>query len=110
MPALLPLLRRRIQRQADVEHRAPRLRVDGEAAAVALRDDAVRGVEPESRALADPLGGEERLEDALADVGRDARAVVTDLDERARPVAPGPDRERAGLAERVDRVVDQVRP
>ena len=36
----------------------------------------------EARAFADVLGGEERIEDARQHVGRDARAVVGDLDDR----------------------------
>ena len=44
------------------------------------------------------------------DVGRDPRAVVGDVDDDALAVAPRAHRDRALVAERVDRVVEQVRP
>jgi len=46
-----------------------------------LSDDAVDGVQPESRAFALRLGGEERLEDASLNFGRNARAVIADFDQ-----------------------------
>jgi hypothetical protein len=49
--------------------------------AVALLDDAVDGGQAQARALAHRLGGEERVEDLAHHVGRDAGAVVRDLDE-----------------------------
>ena len=46
-----------------------------------LLDNPVNGVQPESRALALRFGGEEWLEDAPLNFGRNARAVVTDFDQ-----------------------------
>src|SRR3954468_24964234 len=84
--------------------------VEGDRAAVALLDDAAAGVQAEAGAAADLLGGEERLEDPVL-VGRgDARPVIADVDLRAVTVAARADRDRAGLAERLDRVVDHFRP
>ena len=49
-------------------------------------DDAAADGESESGAAAGALGGEERLEDALGDLGRHAGAAVLDLD--VQPVGP----------------------
>ena len=49
--------------------------VDGDAAFV-FSDEGVADGEAEAGAFADGLGGEEGFEDAVADVGRDAQAVV----------------------------------
>src|SRR3712207_8739680 len=51
------------EREAYLEARVPRHRLDPEVAAVALGDDAVRDVQPQAGPLADRLRGEERLED-----------------------------------------------
>ncbi len=50
--------------------------------AVGLLDDAVDRGQAQARALAHRLGGEERVEDLAHHLGRDAGAVVADLDER----------------------------
>ena len=47
---------------------------------MAVGDDAVRRREAEPGSVADVLGREERVEDPLADVVRDAGAVVGDVD------------------------------
>ena len=78
---------------------------------MAVDDDPPRGRQAEAGALADVLGREERVEDALGQLLGDARAVVGDVDDQR-------SRRRARveivivplLAERVDRVVEQVRP
>ena len=93
-----------------MERGAAGLGLERERAVVAVDDDPSRGGEAEPRARADVLGGEERVEHAVAVLRRDARAVVADLDDRAAVVAPRGDRDRAVLAERVDRVVEQVGP
>ena len=54
----------------------------GEDVAAGLLDDAVDGGQAEPGALADLLGGEERLEDAADHVGRDADAGVLHLDQQ----------------------------
>ena len=53
----------------------------GENIAAGLLDDAIDGGKPEARALADFLGGEERLENPVDDAGRDALAIVAHLDQ-----------------------------
>ncbi len=83
---------------------------DGQVAVVLVHDDPPGDVQPQPGALADRLGGEERLEDPRDDVGRDARAGVADLDLRRVVASPGPEGERAVAAHRLQRVVDQVRP
>ena len=78
---------------------------------MAVDDDPPRGREAEAGAGADVLGGEERVEHAVAVLGAGSRGRRR----RCRPcaqlsVAARGDRDRAVLAERVDRVVEQVRP
>ena len=67
-------------RQENTERRAARLRIRIDKAA-GLFDDAVDRRKAEAGAFADFLGGEERLEDLLDDVGRNAGAGIADLDE-----------------------------
>ena len=75
-----------IDRQIEREARAaPRRAVDEDASAVGTHD-LVREVQAEAGALADVLGREERIEDVVADLGRDAAAGVTDH----QPHAPAP--------------------
>src|SRR5690349_19145529 len=73
--------RRLGQRQVDLEPRVAGPGLDLDVAAVALDDDAVRDVQAEPRALAHRLGREERLEDPLEVLLRDAGAGVADLDQ-----------------------------
>ena len=78
-----------------------------------LLDDGVSLGQPESGALADRLGGEERIEDPAPDVLRDARAVVVELqgDHAQGVVVPASDDERpaaVGGEHRVLGVDDQV--
>src|SRR5215472_3211084 len=54
----------------------PRPALDGDCAAVLLRDDVIADREAQSRALAGGLGREERLEQLVPDLGWDAGAVV----------------------------------
>src|SRR5437868_10742167 len=58
----------------------PRLAVDRDRPAMLLRDDVVADREAEAGALAGWLGGEERLEQLVAVLGRDAGSVVAHLD------------------------------
>src|SRR5215471_13646214 len=73
-------------------------------------DDAPADVQPKAGALANWLGGEERLEDPLPDVGGYARPGVTDIDHKLVAVQRGPDCQRARPLHRRHRVVDQVGP
>src|SRR5215207_9877433 len=66
------------------------------------------GRQAEAGAVPDLLGREERVEDSGADLGRYARAVVGYVDPDAAGLAASADRDRPMIAERVDRVVDQV--
>src|ERR1044071_7779398 len=85
---------RDLARQLDGEDRTgPELGVALDRAAVAL-DELMHDREAEPRALADILGGEERVPDARQDVGRDALPVVADLDGDGVGVARGVDRDR----------------
>ena len=68
-------------RQVDAEGRALADLAVGEDVAARLLDDAVDGGQAEAGALADILGGEERLEDLGHDLGRHAGAGVLDLDQ-----------------------------
>src|SRR5215831_16955884 len=54
------------------------LAIDGDRAAVLLGHDVVTDRETETGALAGRLGGEERLEELVAQFGGDADAVVAD--------------------------------
>ena len=72
----------------------PGLRLDADAAAVAL-DDAVRDREAEARADADRLGGEERVEDLALDLLGDARPVVVELEAHAVAAAARADADAA---------------
>src|SRR6188768_3730104 len=69
----------------------PLLRLEGELAAVLLDHDRTGDREPLPGPLPDLLRGEERLEDAVADRGRDAGAGVTDRHDRLVAVARGAD-------------------
>ena len=83
------------------------LALDG--AAVAL-DELVDDRQAQSRALADVLGGEERIPDPRQDVGRDALAVVPDLDLDGAGLARGLDRDRGVGAARQLRAPQNVAP
>src|SRR6185312_13271047 len=77
---------------------------------VVLLDDPVADREPQPGPLAQRLGGEERVEDPIADRRIDAAAGVGDLDPDplAPGIGPGPDRDRAAIAAGVDGVHQQV--
>src|SRR6187200_1845436 len=69
------------RRKANAGGRGPWLGVEGDLPAVTIDDDAPSDVEAEARALADILGGEERLEDAAGERRIDAVAGVGDVDD-----------------------------
>ena len=82
-------------------------------AAVRL-DDVARDGEAEARALA--LGREERVEDARADVLRDAAAAVVDVDDDAHPLGrdahvdgPAVGHRLAGVAQQVEQRLAELR-
>ena len=78
------------ERQQHLEAGAAVDRLQAQVAAVP-HDDPPGDVEPEAGALTRLLRREERVEDALCDLRRDARAVVLDLhaDEVARAATSG---------------------
>ena len=83
---------------------------DCERAVVAIDDDVTRGGKPEAGSGPHVLRREERVEDPVDDGRRDTGPVVRDVHVRAALVASRADRDGARLAERVDRVREQVRP
>src|SRR5947209_15873130 len=80
---------RLVHRQPHLEAGVAGLRRDADVAAMAIDHDPVRDVQAQPGALADRLRGEERLEDPLPQLGRDARPGVTDLDEYPVAIAGG---------------------
>jgi hypothetical protein len=77
---------------------------------VALDDDAPRDVKAKPGALADVLGGVERLERPGQYLGGHPGAGVGDLDDDVPGVRSGRDAERPAGVHGVDGVVDDVRP
>ena len=80
--------------------------VEADGPSVALDDDPVRHREALTRALADLLGREERIEDPVGDLGGDSRAAVGDLDDHRVGLGAAGDSDHselavAGLADRV---------
>src|SRR3954465_15243722 len=75
-----------VEGQGDAEGGGAGPGVDRQGAVVAVDDDPPRGREAQARALAGVLRREELVEDVLADLRRDAGAVVGDLDDRAAPL------------------------
>src|ERR1700722_17947068 len=102
----------RLQRQQDDEPRIARHRFHSDVTAMLLHDDVEGQIQPEAGAFPERLGGEERLEDVLADIFGDPGPIVTDLDAgHALAFPAGADGQRATLiAHRGDRVVDDVGP
>jgi hypothetical protein len=100
-----------VERQADAEAGVAGLGADAEVAAV-LADDAHGVVEAEAEALAGRLGGEERLEDAVLQLGRNAGAGVPDFHQQHVAFkAAGCGAEGSALvAERVERVFNERGP
>src|SRR5215211_2639648 len=98
------------QGQPDDEAGVAGLRFDGQVAAVPPDHDPVGDVQAEPGALADRLGGEERFEDALAQLFGDARAGVANLEPHPVAVHGGAYGERAVTVHGLDGVVDQIGP
>jgi len=98
------------EREPHLETRVARLRFHPQVPVVLVHHDPPGDVQPEAGALPHLLGGEERLEDPVPDVGGHAWAGVADLDQGPVTVEGGPHGERAGPAHREHRVVDQIRP
>src|SRR4051794_19912382 len=95
-------------REGHAEERAARRdRLDLEATAVP-GDDAVAHRETEAGALADGLGAEERLEDALRDLGRHAAAVVANRHDGRAVAGEGRDPDVARAGDGIAGVADEM--
>ena len=109
-----PLVREHLARQGDDEFgERIDLAIDGDRAAMLLRDDVVGDRQAKPGALAGWLGGEERLEQFIPDLGRNTGAVVPhadfhhlagiaggDLQRRHEPGVPAVTRPPRGRVER----------
>ena len=87
-----------------------RSRLERQRAVVTVDDDPAGRRQPEPGSPSHVLGREEGVEDPRLDLRRHPGAVVRDLDERVPGHVAGGDRDRPVIAERIDRVVEQVRP
>ena len=94
---------------AVVPRSGPSVRLSRSDGAGVFADDALRDPEAEAGAAL-ALGGEEGLEEVLADLGGDAGAVVGDLDDGARLAAALPARWSAAGWLRDDADGDMCRP
>jgi MFS family permease len=99
-PILTRLDRRRSvggshERQTDLEARVTGDGLDPQVPVVLVDHDSPRDVQPQARPFTERLGGEERLEDPVLDLGRDSRPRVADLDEQEVAVPRGPNSQRA---------------
>src|SRR5690606_5398182 len=99
-----------MQRQKDLKARIPRLREDLQISAMVLSHDPVRDLQSHTGPISYPFRREEWLEDAILDLRRDAGAVVRDLDQDVIALKRRAQRDTPASFQRVDRVVDQVRP
>src|SRR5690242_15155017 len=75
-----------------------------------LLHNSLDGVQPESGALPDAFGGEERLEDVGLHVSRNSWPVVANFHDYAGIVTVGSHSKLAFAAHGVNRIVDQVGP
>src|SRR5690242_4587458 len=75
-----------------------------------LLNDSVNRVEAQSRTFANRLRCEERLEDAIANLRRNSRTVVSNLNQDAAKLGYRSYQQRAALVHRVNRVIDEVGP
>jgi len=98
------------ERELDAEDGLAGPRAGGDLAVVPLDDDAACDVKAKPGALADVLGGVERLERPGQYLGGHPGAGVGDLDDDVLGVRSGRDAERPAGVHGVDGVVDEVRP
>src|SRR5690606_4767304 len=88
-------------RQGDAETRPLAHRAVQVDAAMVLVDDAVGNRQAQPGAAAHRLGGEERIEDTLAQFRRDAAAVVLDLHPHLITAGAGADHDMPALGHRL---------
>src|SRR3954466_3666349 len=96
-------------RQRHAELGSPRRTLDLDIRVIVL-DQALHDFQAEAGALAHRLGGEERFEQVVEDLRRNARPVVDHPDDDAALAAFSGDVDAAALRNRIERVVDEVRP
>src|SRR5262249_5389136 len=99
----------RLQRQANLEPGLAKLRFEAHIAMMAAHNP-VDYVETQTTAVAYLFGGEEWVEDPVADFRRDAGAAIDDLDQRAVRLFRGADAQFALTFHGIDGVVDEIRP
>src|SRR6266851_139888 len=101
----LPLL----QRQADLEARAARLRLNGNKTAVHAHDSAHR-VQAQPQPASRSLGGKEGLEDTPLQLLRNPGTVVRDLNQQHVSRSADQKFDRPFIVNRIQSVFDQCRP
>src|SRR5262249_52607124 len=102
---------RRLQWQHHDELRLAGPRLDAQVALVLFDDDPPGEIEPQAGAFTERFGGEERCEDAVDDLVRDAGAVVANLyADHVLGFTLGAQRQRAAAVHGLDRVVDDIGP
>src|ERR1039457_2633700 len=97
------------KRKGDSKLRSSRRRLDLDLRVV-VNDEPPHDIETQAGTLPDRLGGEERFENTLADLGGNAPSVVDDADHDALPLAFRGHVDPAGIGNGIERVVDQIRP
>src|SRR5690348_13942609 len=85
-------------------------RIHADASMVPVDDNALNDFEPEPGTLACCFGREERLEEVLANLGRNAGPVIFDNNDSLVSVAARRNRENARIAHGVKRVRNQIGP
>src|SRR5579872_104172 len=97
------------QRNPDLKTGITGLRLDLNVSPM-LPDNPLHCVKAQARALADSLSGEEGLNNMRLYFGRNAVAVVSNLNYNAAVIAIGPDSKFTIAAHGINRVVDEVGP
>ena len=88
----------------------PGLRFKLQLSVVAIGHDAIADDQPESGPLPDALGRKKRFKEVFSHVLRNARPVVVDLHQNVVIVASRANSDLSLAVDRVDRIVDEIRP
>jgi hypothetical protein len=94
-------------RQRDPEFRPAWLRLDGDVAKI-LKDETADDVQAQASAVALWLGREERIENAVTNLFRNAASVVDDANHDVLAFTIGAHFDAARLGNRVEGVLDQI--